>query len=42
MFNRTGQSPDIKLLVTIVVLIIFGWIMSFSASLAHFDSYSYV
>ncbi|RUM82496.1 MAG: cell cycle protein [Candidatus Thioglobus sp.] len=42
MFNKTGQSPDIKLLVTIVVLIIFGWIMSFSASLAHFDSYSYV
>jgi cell division protein FtsW len=42
MFNRTGQSPDIKLLVTIVVLIVFGWIMSFSASLAHFDSYSYV
>jgi len=42
MFNKTGQSPDIKLLVTIVVLIIFGWIMSFSASLAHFNSYSYV
>jgi len=42
IFNKTGQSPDIKLLVTIVVLIIFGWIMSFSASLAHFDSYSYV
>jgi cell division protein FtsW len=42
MFNKTGQSPDIKLLVTIVVLITFGWIMSFSASLAHFNSYSYV
>ncbi|HBA25759.1 MAG TPA: cell cycle protein [Gammaproteobacteria bacterium] len=42
MFNKTGQSPDTKLLVTIVVLIIFGWILSFSASLAHFDSYSYV
>lgn len=42
MLNRTGQSPDTELLTTIVVLIIFGWIMSFSASLAHFDSYSYV
>jgi len=42
IFNKTGQSPDTKLLVTIVVLIIFGWILSFSASLAHFDSYSYV
>ena len=42
MFNRTGQSPDKNLLITIMALIIFGLIMSFSASLAHFNSYSYV
>lgn len=36
MFNRTGQSPDKKLLITILVLIVFGLIMTFSAS-AHLD-----
>jgi len=36
MFNRTGQSPDKKLLITILVLIAFGLIMTFSAS-AHLD-----
>jgi cell division protein FtsW len=42
MFEKTGQSPDKNLLITILVLITFGWILSFSASLGHFDSYSYV
>jgi len=38
---RTRQLPDKSLLSAIIVLIIFGWIMSFSASLAYFESYSY-
>jgi len=38
---RTRQMPDKSLLFTILVLLIFGWIMSFSASLAYFSSYSY-
>ena len=42
MFEKTGQFPDKNLLITILVLITFGWILSFSASLGHFDSYSYV
>ncbi len=42
IFEPTEQSPDIKLLTTIIVLIIFGWLVSFSASLGHFDSYSYM
>ena len=33
--------PDKSLLTAIIALIIFGWIMSFSASLAYFESYSY-
>ena len=33
--------PDKSLLSAIFALIIFGWIMSFSASLAYFESYSY-
>ena len=33
--------PDKSLLSAIIALIIFGWIMSFSASLAYFESYSY-
>jgi len=32
--------PDKSLLSAIIALIIFGWIMSFSASLAHFNSYN--
>ena len=38
---RTKQMPDKSLLSAIIALIIFGWIMSFSASLAYFESYSY-
>ena len=38
---RTRQMPDKSLLFTILALLIFGWIMSFSASLAYFSSYSY-
>ncbi len=41
MFEKTGQYPNKNLLTTILVLIIFGWILSFSASLAHFNSYAY-
>jgi len=33
--------PDKSLLSAIIALIIFGWIMSFSASLAYFESYSH-
>ena len=38
---RTRQMPDKALLSSILALLIFGWIMSFSASLAYFSSYSY-
>ncbi len=38
---RTRQMPDKSLLSAIIALIIFGWIMSFSASLAHFNSYNW-
>ncbi len=38
---RTRQMPDKSLLFTILALLLFGWIMSFSASLAYFSSYSY-
>jgi len=38
---KTGLFPDKKLLTTILVLIVFGWIMSFSASLGSTGSYSY-
>ena len=38
---RTKQMPDKSLLSAIITLIIFGWIMSFSASLGYFESYSY-
>jgi cell division protein FtsW len=41
MFEKTGQSPDKNLLIAILVLITFGWILSFSASLGHFNSYSF-
>ncbi len=41
MFDRTGQLPDKNLLSAILALLAFGWIMSFSASLGHFGSYSY-
>ncbi|MBT3195177.1 MAG: cell division protein FtsW [Candidatus Ruthia sp.] len=36
MFNKTGQYPDKKLLITILVLVVFGLIMTFSAS-AHLE-----
>jgi len=36
MFDRTGQSPDKNLLIVILVLTLFGLIMTFSAS-AHLD-----
>jgi cell division protein FtsW len=41
MFEKTGQLPDKNLTIAILILLIFGWIMSFSASLGHFDSYSF-
>ncbi len=36
MLEKTGQYPDKNLLTAILVLIVFGWIMSFSAS-AHLN-----
>ncbi len=41
MFDRTGQSPDKNLLLVILVLTLFGLIMTFSAS-AHLDGMSKV
>ncbi len=41
MFDKTGQTPDKNLLLAILVLLTFGWIMSFSASLGHFLSYNF-
>ena len=38
---RTRQIPDKALLSSILALLIFGWLMSFSASLAYFSSYSF-
>ena len=38
---RTKQMPDKALLSAILTLIIFGWIMMLSASLAYFDSYTF-
>lgn len=38
---RTQQMPDKSLLFVILALLIFGWIMSFSASLSYFSSYSF-
>ena len=38
---RTQQMPDKSLLSVILALLIFGWIMSFSASLSYFSSYSF-
>ena len=38
---RTKKMPDKALLSAILTLIIFGWIMMLSASLAYFDSYTY-
>ena len=38
---RTRQMPDKALLSSIMALLIFGWLMSFSASLAYFSSYSF-
>ena len=39
--TRTRQMPDKLLLSAILALIIFGWIMMLSASLAYFSSYSF-
>ena len=39
--TRTRQMPDKQLLSAILALIIFGWIMMLSASLAYFSSYSF-
>ena len=41
MFEKTGQLPDKYLTIAILALLTFGWIMSFSASLGHFSSYSF-
>ncbi len=38
---KTRQLPDKSLLIAILAMIMFGWIMSFSASLAHFNSYNW-
>jgi len=38
---RTRQMPDKALVASILTLLIFGWLMSFSASLAYFSSYSF-
>ena len=38
---RTRQMPDKALMASILTLLIFGWLMSFSASLAYFSSYSF-
>lgn len=42
MFEPTGQLPDKKLLIAILALTTFGWILSFSASVGHFNSYTYM
>ena len=39
--TRTRQMPDKQLLSAVLALIIFGWIMMLSASLAYFSSYSF-
>ena len=38
---KTNQMPDKALLSAILMLVIFGWIMMLSASLAYFDSYTF-
>ena len=38
---RTRQMPDKALISSILALLIFGWIMMLSASLAHFSSYTF-
>jgi len=38
---QTRQMPDKALISSILALLIFGWIMMLSASLAHFSSYSF-
>jgi len=40
IFDKTGQVPDKKLLFAIMSLVIFGWIMSSSASIGHFGIYN--
>lgn len=41
IFDNASKYPDKKLLSVIITLIIFGWIFSFSASIGHFNQYSY-
>lgn len=38
---QTGQLPDKNLLSSILLLILFGWLMSFSSSIGHFSNYAY-
>ncbi len=38
---KTRQLPDKSLLFAILAMIMLGWIMSFSASLAHFNSHNW-
>ncbi|WP_428087354.1 FtsW/RodA/SpoVE family cell cycle protein [Candidatus Thioglobus sp.] len=41
MFEKTGQLPDKNLTIAILMLLIFGWILSFSASLGYSGSYGF-
>ncbi len=41
MFDRIEQKPDKKLLFAILALTIFGWIISSSASVGHFSTFSF-
>jgi cell division protein FtsW len=41
MFEKTGLLPDKNLTIAILLLLVFGWIMSFSASLGHFGHYGF-
>lgn len=40
ILDKTGQLPDKNLLFSILVLVIFGWILSSSASVGHFGNYA--
>lgn len=41
MFDKIEQKPDKKLLLVILTLTVFGWIMSSSASVGHFETFSF-
>jgi cell division protein FtsW (lipid II flippase) len=41
MFDTIEQKPDKKLLLAILALTLFGWIMSSSASVGHFGTFSF-